>query len=84
MASTEHPLAEQYTLVCQHEGCNGVRIIKQIGSAGLKVGTLVSHTSEDPDYGRCLRCQRYTMKVTSAPPPPLPIKPVGFTKIPKQ
>jgi len=78
----QHPLTEHYTLTCQHEGCGAQRIISQVGSAGFALGTLVPPSPSDPDYGRCLRCKRYTMKVTAAPPPPEPLKPVGFTKVP--
>lgn len=79
-----HPLAEEYALTCQHEGCNGIRIISEVGSAGFVLGSMVQRSSEDPDRGRCLRCKRYTMKVTEVPPPFDPPKPEGFTRIPTQ
>lgn len=80
---TQNPLSEEYTLTCQHDGCSGVRIISQVGSAGLVLGSMISKSS-DPNYGRCLRCQRYTMKVTSVPAPPPPRAVEGFTRIPKK
>lgn len=76
------PLSEEYTLTCQHEGCGAVRIIRHFASAGLKVGDYVPSSSSDPDFGRCLRCKRHTLKITAGPPPPAPLKPVGFTKVP--
>ena len=72
---SEHPLAEQYTLTCQHDGCGAVRIYDQVGSAGLVLGSMVP-------YVHCLRCQRKTMKVTIVPARPEQPKPVGFTRIP--
>jgi hypothetical protein len=78
-----HPLVEQYVLTCQHEGCGASRVIQQLGSAGLVLGTLIPKSS-DPDYGRCLRCKRYVMKVTAGPPPPEASKPIGFTRIPSK
>lgn len=75
-----HPLAEPYTLTCQH--CQAVRRIYEVGSAGLVLGTVLSHSPSDPDYGRCNRCRRYKMMVTAAPPRPEPPKPQGFTKVP--
>jgi len=72
----------QYTLACQHEGCGHMRIIKHFVSAGLKIGDMVPQSPAEPDFGRCLRCKRYSMKVTAAPPPPAPLKPKGFTRVP--
>ena len=77
-----HPFAEEYTLTCQH--CQTKRIIFQVGSAGLVLGSVLEHSPSDPDYGLCLRCQRYKMQVTAVPVPPEPNKPKGFTKVPTQ
>lgn len=77
----QNPLSEEYTLTCQHAGCNGVRRIEQVGSAGLVLGAMITK-SADPDYGRCMRCQRYLMKVTAVPPAPVPANLSGFTRIP--
>lgn len=73
---------EAYTLTCQHKGCGASRIIQQAASAGLSLGSMVPKSLADPDYGRCLRCKRYKMKITGAPAPPEPVKPLGFTRIP--
>jgi hypothetical protein len=78
----QDPLVEQYTLTCQHEGCGAKRIVQQVGSAGFTIGSMVLRSQADPDYGKCLRCQRYKMKVTEVPPPPEPLKPEGFTRVP--
>lgn len=80
----QDPLTEEYTLTCQRERCGASRVIRHSASAGLRLGDRVPPTSADPDYGRCLRCKRYELKVSAAPPPPAPLKPVGFTKVPTE
>jgi len=77
-----HPLAEQYTLTCQH--CQKKRIVLQVGSAGLVLGMILESSSSDPDYGLCLWCRRYKMMVTKVPDAPEPNPPKGFTRIPSQ
>lgn len=77
-----NPLAEEYELTCQHEKCGAVRFIDQVRSAGLQIGSLLLHSPSEPDYGRCLRCKRYSMRVTAIPAPSPPTKPEGFTRIP--
>ena len=76
------PFSEQFALTCQH--CQAVRLIFQVGSAGLVLGMVLEHSPSDPDYGRCLRCRRYKMEVTEVPAPPPPAKPKGFSRIPTQ
>jgi hypothetical protein len=77
-----HPLAEQYTLTCQH--CQKNRLVLQVGSAGFVLGMILESSPSDPDYGLCLWCRRYKMMVTKVPDAPEPNPPKGFTRIPIQ
>jgi hypothetical protein len=82
MPALHNPLFVQYKLECTHPGCPGVMVLEQAISAGWKEGQLLPEDKSHPDVGRCPRCQRYMMKVVSAPPPPKPVPPKGWVKVP--
>jgi hypothetical protein len=81
---TIDPLMADYETACSYPGCGYTAIIKMHPGAGVKVGDLVYRDPEREAFGRCVKCKRYSMKVTKAPTPPLPPSPKGFWKIPTE
>lgn len=82
MPKMVNPLFFTYQLTCTFPGCGGVRLIEQAMSAGWESGRVIPYDPSSPDVARCHKCKRYRMKVTNAPPPPKPVEPVGWTKVP--
>jgi len=50
----------------------------------LKVGDPVDRKPDDPFFGKCRKCQRYSLKVTKTPTAPEPEPPRGFWRIPTE
>lgn len=67
-------------LTCQH--CQQIRLILQVGSAGLVLGMVLERSPSEPDYGLCSGRRRYKMKVTEVPAVPDPSPPKGFNQDP--
>lgn len=84
MPKLVNPLFTEYKLTCTHPGCFGKVLVEQAMSAGWALGQLIPEDHTHPDVGRCPVCKRHKMRVTSAPPPPKPVDPVGWTKIPTE
>jgi hypothetical protein len=84
MAKLNNPIFFNYHLVCTFSGCGGGYKIEQAESAGWTLGMILPEDRSHPDVGRCPKCKRYMMKVATAPEPPKPEKPVGWTKIPTE
>jgi hypothetical protein len=82
--SRKDPLSAKYVLRCTWEGCGGEKMVEQNHGVRWTLGTMVSMDASNPNYGRCPRCLRHSLTVHSAPTPPDPPKPKGFTKIPEE
>lgn len=74
----------RYKLACTGEGCPGDRFVEQALSAGWKLGDVIPRAYAPPGEGTCPICKRTNMKVVEAPPPPEPVLPEGWSKIPTQ
>ena len=84
MAKLHNPLFVDYVLRCSFPGCGWTRKIEQAESAGWKEGDLLPEDPSYPDVTRCFKCKRHRMQVISAPPPPKPVLPKGWTRIPTE
>jgi hypothetical protein len=82
MPAIYNPLFFKYKLKCTFPGCFGRAEIDQATSAGWSIGYTVPEDGTHPEVGRCPACKRYQMQIVTAPPDPVPVKPVGWNKVP--
>ena len=71
-----------YDAECEH--CGWTAQLRLPLGFHYKVGDSVHTDPEQPFFGKCRKCQRYSLKVTSVPSPPAPDPPRGFWSVPTE